>query len=1084
MKTDRRQTSSLPAKANKILNGVLVALILIVLRVWHLAVVQHEKKLEESKKPQRRVVIERSERAAIYDRFQIPLAINKVQYNAFISYGPIRELPRSAWKKDEEGKRIKYFFRKEYIAQLCQKLAGELNLDPEWIEDLIHSKAAILGNVPCLIKQNISESQYFHLKMLEKDWPGVHAEIAPKRCYPLGPVGGEVVGYIGPISRKEYEAVTKEMAFLREVLTKYEEEGEEISLDGYYSIDEVSARLEELEKKAYHLNDFVGKTGAEAFFDEDLRGLCGKHFFLSDTRGNFLRELSGSEAPVTGTRLILSLSAELQEFAQQLLAEYENEPASAVPLARRPLIPENQPWIKGGAIVAMDPHTGEIYALASSPTFDPNDFIRSGGEQEEAVEKNLRVTKWLETDEYMAQVWNMKVPYTRQRYEKGYMEEEIELSWKNYLSFVLPKLSKVRQLLEDCDTLEDAIFVQNKVDQLLALFSSVDFHLAPTKILDMLYCDSTDIPLGMTITLPEKMFFEKRFEHVREQAAVIKSQLAPYFSCLASNYEKQLLTDLYRLAVDNSRFSPLLSGLLAKMTLSEYREATARFVSVADAVRSIVKEVFFEKDFKIWRESYFKGYLAERRQEEKEANKKYARPYIDYLENARIELFQEFWEENKWVLIAIFISGKTNKIPSGLDAYQTVLTHWMKELQSGAYRGLSWVRHYHALRQITDQLDKTILIDFLKTLRPFEQLNRPLIGKYSGLKGTKERDLAVAFYPAYGFGFSRSHAFRQATTIGSIFKLVPAYEALRQRYLALKEQGETCSDLNPLTIIDDKHRVYGKNDVWNVGYTLDGRPIPMFYHGGRLPRTEHSGVGKVDLVRALEVSSNPYFAMLSGDVLEDPEDLCNAANLFGFGEKTGIDLPGEYAGRIPIDVAYNRTGLYAMSIGQHSMVGTPLQTAMMLAAVANGGTMLKPQIIKERISSDKTTEVSPEVRWQIFLPSQIQNILLTGMRQVVMGDKGTARLIRKHFDPSLVKQIIGKTSTSEVIERMSLDGKNGQMKLKHVWFGGVAYSSHDFSNPELIVIVYLRYGGWGKDAAPLAVQVVKKWREIKAKHCQ
>jgi len=1081
MRTCRRQTTSLPEKANKILNGILVVLILIAIKAWHLAVVQHEKKLEEAKKPQRRVLIERSERAAIYDRFHIPLATNKVQYNAMISYGPIRDLPRSAWKKDEQGRKIKYFYRKEYINKLCQKLGEELYLDPEWIEDLIHSKAAILGNVPCLIKQNISESQYFRLKMLEKEWPGVHGEIAAKRCYPLGPIGGEIVGYIGPISRKEYDAITKEMALLREVLTKYEEEGEEIHVEGYSSIEAVSARLEELEKKAYHLNDFVGKTGVEASFDEELRGLCGKHIFLSDTRGNFLKELPGSEESVSGMRLVLTLSSELQAFAQQLLAEYEGEPASAVPVARRPLIPENQPWIKGGAIVAMDPHNGEIYALASFPTFDPNDFIRSGSEQE-ALEKNVRVTKWLETEDYLAQVWNMKVPYSRQHYDNEYVEEALELNWENYLSFVLPKLSRVRKLVEAHATVGDALMIQRTIDQLLMLFHSPDFTLAPSKTLDLLYRGTEDLPVGMTITLPEKLFFETHHERVKLQVEGLKHRLAPYFSSLNSNYDKQLLIDLYRLVVDASRFSSGLSKLLTEMTLSEYREATARFVSVVDAVRTLVKEVFFENDFKNWREAHFKEYLADRRKEEKESNKKYARPYIEYLDKAGQELFQEFWEKNQWELISLFISGKMERQASDLKAYHDVLNSWLQELRTGAHQGLSWVRHYHALCAITDQLDPTILIDFFKTLRPFEQLNRPLIGRYSGLRGAKEKDLAIAFYPAYGYGFSRSHAFRQAATIGSIFKLVPAYEALRQRYLMFKEQGEPIVDLNPLTIIDDKHRIYGKKDAWNVGYTLDGRPIPMFYRGGRLPRTEHPGVGKVDLVRALEVSSNPYFAMLSGDILDDPEDLCNAANLLGFGEKTEIDLPGEYAGRLPLDITYNRTGLYAMSIGQHSMVGTPLQTAMMLATVANGGSMLKPQIVKEHVIQGENILMQPEVRWQVFLPSQIQNLLLSGMRQVVMGDKGTARMIRKHFDPALVKQIIGKTSTSEVIERMSLDGENGQMKLKHVWFGGISYASNDFTKPELIVIVYLRYGGWGKDAAPLAVEIVKKWREIKAKH--
>jgi cell division protein FtsI/penicillin-binding protein 2 len=1068
----QKRSATLPEKANKILNGILVALILIAVKVWHLTVIQHEKKEEEATKPQRRVVIERSERAAIYDRFNIPLATNKIQYHAAISYGAIRDLPRSAWKRNSEGKRVKHFPRKEYIAQLSNKLAEELTLDPTWIEDLIHSKAALLGNVPCVIKQNISERQYFHLKMLEKDWPGLQAEIAAKRVYPLGAIGGEVVGYIGPISRREYDAITQEMGGLREALSAYEEGEKEPLPKGYTSIEEVAARLEELEKKAYRINDFVGKSGVEAFYDEVLRGLCGKQIYLSDTRGNFLRKLPGSEEIVLGNSLHLSLSAELQTFAQQLLAEYENEPASALPVAKRPLIPPYQPWIKGGAIVVMDPNDGQIYALASSPTFDPNDFIRSGNEGETA-EKNMRVNQWLETEEHLAQIWNMKIPYCRQRFDEDYYEEEMELSWENYLNLVLPKQSEVREVLAKRGTLRDAIWVQKKIEQLLFLFKDpAPTTLTDSKILDLLYRDSCDIPLGITITLPEKEFFDRRYREVKEEVAFFKNQLGPYFSQLSSNYDKQLLTDLYRLAVDPSYFSPALIEGMGGLSLSDYHEASARCVSVTEALRSLVKDVFFEEDFKEWREKHFKEYLAERRREEKEGNKKYARPYIEYLEKMQKELFQIFWEKNRWELISLFLSGKIENQDPTLHPYRAVIKNWSQELHKGAHRGLEWVYPYHRLCQLAGALDQTELPGFLKTLRPFDQLNRPLIGRYPGLRGGKERDLAAAFYPGYGFGFARSHAFRQAATIGSLFKLVPAYEALRQRYLAFKEKGESHSDLNPLTIIDDKHHNSGKNEVWNVGFTLDGRTIPMFYRGGRLPRSEHFKVGKVDLIRALEVSSNPYFAMLSGDILEDPEDLCQAANLLGFGEKTGIDLPGEYAGRIPVDIAYNRTGLYAMSIGQHSLVGTPLQTAVMLALIVNGGKVLKPQIIKEPITQG-------QLRWQVFMPPQIQNILLTGLRQVVMGEKGTARFIRQQFDPALVKHIIGKTSTSEVIERMSLDGTNGQMKLKHVWFGGIAYETNDFSKPELIVVVYLRYGGWGKDAAPLAVEIVKKWHEIK-----
>ncbi len=1075
--------TSVPAKANKILNGILVVLALVAIKIWHLSVVQHDKKIEESKKPQRRTVLEKSERATIYDRFGVALATNKVQYNVAISYGPIRDIPRWIWKEDERGKRCKYFQRKEYIATLAQKLAEELYLDSQWVEDMIHSRAAILGHVPCLIKENISESQYFRMKMMAKDWPGIHAEVAAKRCYPLGAVGGEIVGYIGPISRREYDAITREMGGLREALSAFEEGQHDLHIDGYYSIQQVRDRLDELEKRAYRINDSVGKMGVEAVYDEALRGLCGKHTYLADIRGNYLHELPGSEDPVAGKRLVLSVSSELQEFAQNLLAEYDTEPFSTHPktVKKRALIPENQPWIKGGAIVALDPKTGEVYAMASFPNFDPNDFIRPENDSERAL-KNQNVNRWFETEGYLGKVWDMKIPYSRSRFSKKYYEDSLEMGWKAYLSFILPKNSPVRATLESQSSLADAICVQRQVEKVLNLFADLHFILSPSQVFDFIYNGPGEIPIKGMVTLQQKAFMEERYELVKEELSSLKVELAPYFTPLPRNDEKILLTDLYRLVADAALFSPFLTELIEHMTLSEYRDVSARFSTVVDAIRQLVRDVFVENDFKQWRETHFQDYLAQKRIEEKEANKKYARPYIEYLETVQAELFNAFWQQNQWELIALFLNRQEGQTTPEVSPYVAILENWTRELDAGAHQGLDWVSHYHLLKRVTDEFDNKVLITFLQTLRSFDQLNRPLLGKYSGLRGSKERDLASAFYPLYGMGFARSHAFRQASTIGSIFKLVPAYEALRQRFQTLKGRTEGIMALNPLTMIDDKRRVLGKKDMWNVGFSMDGKPIPMFYHGGRLPRTEHAGVGKVDLIKALEVSSNPYFAILAGDILDDPEDLCRAANALGYGEKTEIDLTGEYGGRLPLDVTYNRTGLYSLAIGQHSLVGTPLQTALMLATIANGGALLKPHVVQAQVASNGIIFTKPEIRRRVDMPRQIQELLLSGLRQVIWGEKGTGRILRHRYDSALIHQIVGKTSTSEVVERMSLDGANGYIKLKHVWFGAISYEAEDLSNPELVVVVYLRYGDWGKDAAPLAVEMVKKWRSLKRKY--
>ena len=88
----RNPSLDIPEKANRVLNIILIALLLIVFRIWHLSVIQYEVRLEEFRKPQVRTILEPAKRATIRDRFNIPLALNKIQYNAAIVYGPLRQI--------------------------------------------------------------------------------------------------------------------------------------------------------------------------------------------------------------------------------------------------------------------------------------------------------------------------------------------------------------------------------------------------------------------------------------------------------------------------------------------------------------------------------------------------------------------------------------------------------------------------------------------------------------------------------------------------------------------------------------------------------------------------------------------------------------------------------------------------------------------------------------------------------------------------------------------------------------------------------------------------------------------------------
>lgn len=1068
------------SKTNLILNLILIGFLIVGLRSLHLSTVQYEDKLEESRKPQRKVIVEPSRRGTIRDRFNNPLAINRVSYQAAILYSPIREIPTSRWITSS-GKKILSHPRKEYIAKLANLLAEELDLDASRVEDLIYSKAALFFNLPYVIKEEISEKEYYRLKMLEKDWAGVQALRISKREYPNKRIASDVIGYMGAISKEEYELILREVKTLKEVLRQWEEHEEPSLPEGFASFYEVEKRVRTLEELAYTVYDYVGKSGIEGLFEKELRGFRGKKSYAADSKGHFLKEFPGSKDPLSGKRVLLNISLDLQSYAEELLAQNEKIRTAKISGHGKIATNEKQPWIKGGAIVALDPKTGEILTLASWPRFDPNDFIHSGN-SEENKEKMRRINRWFENEAHLGGIWNMSQPLERELYdkrEKKFYEDKLWLTWEAYLDLILPENHAIIKWFQSHGTIEQAVAIQQAVD--------------------------AEEQSGLEIkTL------------LKEQQELFSS-LMPN---IQSVYNKLLLIDLCQVAVDHSKFSPHLLKKVGKQTLGAYRDLASQFLAFQEKVKEASKQIFHHQVFRTWRSKNEKNFLKEKRNLEK-INKHYPKPYVDYLDEKENELFSEFWKRKGLYITLLVLTSHQSSLE---------LQNFTELVKAGLEPNLKKRKLQIALENFT----KEEALEYLNTFRSYQDLTRPLKGSYERLAKGKaqplEKHLASAFYPAYGFGYGRSQAFRQAATQGSIFKLVTAYEALIQKLHDSKEELKTISQLNPLNMEDKVFKIGSKIQV---GLNSEGKPIPQIYKGGRIPRSRVYNLGQMDIIKAIETSSNVYFSLLASDVIKEPIDLANAAKKFALGVKTGIDLPGEIAGKVPDDLATNRNGLYAMAIGQHSLVVTPLQTSIMLAAMANKGAIIKPQIvhaiaggIKEENASlihPKTTfpfqeaysligmdfplfsslsketkknqvmRTEPEVKRRIDFPDSIRNILLEGLRKVVLYTQSKSlwslsRLYANYPEAisdyvDLKNQLIGKTSTSESMERIDLDEHEGTNLYTHVWFGGIAFEQDvnaKFENPELIVVVYLRYGSYGKEAAPIAAQIVKKWREIKA----
>jgi peptidoglycan glycosyltransferase len=150
------------------------------------------------------------------------------------------------------------------------------------------------------------------------------------------------------------------------------------------------------------------------------------------------------------------------------------------------------------------------------------------------------------------------------------------------------------------------------------------------------------------------------------------------------------------------------------------------------------------------------------------------------------------------------------------------------------------------------------------------------------------------------------------------------------------------------------------------------------------------------------------------------------------------------------------------AIGQFSDTVTPLQLAMFSAAIANGGTLMKPYLVQQVTASDLSTvqTTSPSTLSQPVSPSVADSVGQM-MHAVVQQPEGTAYAFRQ--DVTGV-DIAGKTGTAET----------GQVSLNDAAFTGFA----PFANPDIAVGVIIQGGGYGASAAaPIAVQVIKAYEQ-------
>jgi penicillin-binding protein 2 len=264
----------------------------------------------------------------------------------------------------------------------------------------------------------------------------------------------------------------------------------------------------------------------------------------------------------------------------------------------------------------------------------------------------------------------------------------------------------------------------------------------------------------------------------------------------------------------------------------------------------------------------------------------------------------------------------------------------------------------------------------------------------------------------------------------------------------------------------------------NGGYTMGN-------HRWRCDKPE--GHGSLSLKAALQVSCD-VFAYTVGDKV-GLDVLGEMAHRLGYGQPTGFDLGREIPGIIPDSKSITpeagsaRSQAINASIGQGEINVTPLQQAVAYAAIANGGDVLKPQIIRRIEAPDGRVlkEFQPELDLnnghggKLGVKESSLAAIRAGLVAVVNEPHGTAYRSRL---PEV--KFAGKTGTAQVMKlglKQKLDPTLQQYYTRdHAWFAAFAPAE----DPEIVVVVLNEHGGWGADAAaPAAAKVVWAYFRIK-----
>jgi penicillin-binding protein 2 len=249
-------------------------------------------------------------------KFDHYTTLSKENYQKRIPIPPVRGLIYDRNGALLADNHIEYVLaaKRDDVKDMDGTLKRLMQLLPITPKDVVKFKQKLRVNSrfqPVVLRKNLTEKEIATFSANRLRFEGFEVSVRMQRNYPLGSAASHLLGYVGRIDKKD---------------------------------------LKNIDNAEYSGSTHIGKSGIEKFYESRLHGKAGYELIEVDAHGKPQLKLD-DKAPVAGEDLYLSIDLELQVKAEELLREHN------------------------GAVVAIDPRNGEVLAMASMPSFDPNLFV-------------------------------------------------------------------------------------------------------------------------------------------------------------------------------------------------------------------------------------------------------------------------------------------------------------------------------------------------------------------------------------------------------------------------------------------------------------------------------------------------------------------------------------------------------------------------------------------------------------------------------------------------------------------------------------------------------------------------------------